>query len=47
MREEISAMALAAALAGSFGAVVHDPEKDALVDAAKLLARAREKAEEL
>lgn len=47
IREEVSAMAVLAALAGSFGAVVHDPEKDALIEAKKLLARAREGAEEL
>ena len=47
IREEVSAMAVLAALAGAFGAVVHDPETDALIEAKKLLARAREGAEAL
>lgn len=41
VREQVSAMGICAALAGSFGALVHDPEKDALLDAGKLLATAR------
>ena len=47
IREEVSAMAVLAALAGAFGAVVHDSEKDALIEAKKLLSRAKEGAEEL
>lgn len=47
IREEISALAVCAALAGSFGALLHDPDKDTIVDGAKLLARARAGAEEL
>lgn len=47
IREEISALAVCAALAGSFGAVLHDADKDALVEGKKLLARAKAGAEEL
>lgn len=47
VREQVSAMGVCAALAGSFGALVHDPEKDALLDVAKLLATARAGLEEL
>lgn len=47
IREEVSAMAVLAAFAGSFSAVVYDPGKDALAEAKTLLARAKEGAEEL
>ncbi|ABS68343.1 hypothetical protein [Xanthobacter versatilis] len=47
VREQVSAMGVCAALAGSFGALVHDPDKDVILDAAKLLARARAGLEEL
>lgn len=46
VREEVSAMGVCAALAGSFGALVHDAEKDALLDSAKLLAKAKARLEE-
>ncbi|MDI4665767.1 hypothetical protein K9U40_15760 [Xanthobacter autotrophicus] len=47
VREQVSAMGVCAALAGSFGAVVHDPDKDVILDAAKLHARAKAGLEEL
>lgn len=46
VREEVSAMGVCAALAGSFGALVHDAEKDVLLDSAKLLAKAKARLEE-
>lgn len=47
VREKVSALAVCAALAGSFGAIVHDAEGDKLLTAAQLTARAREGLEEL
>jgi len=47
VREQVSAMGVCAALAGSFGALVHDPEKDELLDSGKLLGRAKAGLEEL
>lgn len=47
IREEVSALAVCAALGGSFGAVLHDPDKDAVTEASKLLSRAKAGAEEL
>jgi hypothetical protein len=46
-REKIAAFAFGAALAQSFGALVHDPDADRLIDAATLLKQARTALEEI
>jgi hypothetical protein len=46
-REKIAALAFGAALAQGFGAIVHDPEKDALIPAETLAKQARAALDEL
>lgn len=40
-REQLAALGVCAALAGKFGAVVHEPDTDALLSFEQLMARAR------
>lgn len=46
-REKIAAFAFSAALAESFGAIIHDPEKDRLVSGSALLKDARAALDEI
>lgn len=47
VREFASAMIVGAALAKNFGAIIHEPDGDALCPAEKLIAKAREAVESL
>lgn len=46
-REKIAAFVFGAALAGAFGAIVHDPDAEALISEATLLKQARSALEEI